>query len=197
MSLLDLEPLARASFAEAGLPMRLAHSIGVHRASQSLGAHLDQEDQRVVAGAAIVHDIGYAHPDTGLHFLDGANLLHDKGAPADVVWLVRWHSTALWEQAAAGQAGPERPEDIPEVTERRLAMLRVLSLADFTTGPDGLPVTLRERREGIVARYADPGSAVRRALDEGWPWLVETLHWNEDALESARLLERSHLPLHA
>jgi hypothetical protein len=78
------------------LPRRWRHSVGVGKASASLGPILG-ERITVLEAAALLHDIGYA-PDlvvTGFHPIDGAIFLRDEvGADPELVGLVAHHSCA-------------------------------------------------------------------------------------------------------
>lgn len=182
----NLRALCERTLTDAGQHLRLAHCVGVSHTAARLGHALDLPEgwPELLRTVGFVHDVGYGvSGGTGLHFIDGAEFLRENGAPDDVVWLVRWHSTALWEARAAGVPGtPESVEDIEGITPMRRKALEVLTLADFTTSPEGLPTTLQDRRAGICERYPDPAAPVRVALDEGWPWVMRAAHVNAKAL---------------
>ena len=153
--ILELEPLHA---------QRVRHSqtvaAQVRRLAAPLAGRVGPHTLAVWEAAAYLHDVGYGHPDTAQHAIDGARYLRDLGVPAAIVALVAWHSTSRHEIAARGLAvdltaewGPVDP----------LAHA-VLWVADFTTSPQGVVVPLEERLDGIRRRYpaSDP---VVRALD--------------------------------
>lgn len=103
----------------------------------------------LVETIGVLHDIGYGYCDTGMHALDGANVLHQVGAPREVVTQVAHHSTAVWEVAARrmtvslrGEFGPPDP-----------LIHAIIWVADFATSPTGHPVTADERIADIRSRY--------------------------------------------
>lgn len=111
------------------------------------------------AAAATLHDIGYAYPDTGHHAIDGARYLYSLAMPDTIVNLVAHHSTARHEAAERGLVSELGA--FPEPARWPAAALWV---ADFTTSPTGVAVTVTERVNEIRGRYA-PDTAVIRALD--------------------------------
>lgn len=147
------------------LPRRHAHCVGVGARSRRLGeAFLDDEaDCDLLTTAGTVHDIGYAPTlvDAGHHAVDGARYLRQIGADDRLVSLVGWHSTAEWEVPLCGTV-----IDYPEPTDRRLRDL--LWLADFTTSPDGTPVSPQRRCGDIRGRYRADSTPVR-AMDAAMP----------------------------
>lgn len=165
------ERLAAAAFADADLPERMAHSRGVARAvTRLLAEHPTTPEQaETLRRAAWLHDIGYAYPDTGMHAVDGAAWLAAQGESwlDELVPHVGWHSTARWECVARGMG-------LPQVGEPGVYPHSMLWVADFSTSPVGLPVTVWERVGEIRDRYA-PGSVVVRALDEAMPSLHRAL----------------------
>lgn len=150
--------LAREMLAD--LPDRCAHSLGVGRRARQLALLTDSSPAWVdwVSAAALVHDIGYGSPRSGMHARDGAEVLDERGDDlAELAPLVAWHSTAPWEYAARGMSDPPwvRPVGLDAA---------LLWVADFTTTPAGEPTTLEARVAEIRSRYPE-GSPVIEALD--------------------------------
>lgn len=168
------------------LPQRVAHSYGVARRMEQLvvAPSVDPEwNQRMVA-AAMVHDVGYGYPQTGMHALDGAVALAARESQlADLAPHVCWHSTARFEYAARGM------EDIafaqPDPVEQIL-----LWVADFTTTHLGQPTTWAERLDGIVSRYPDPTDPVRIALAASGTYFDLQLATRVDGAMSKELTDR-------
>ena len=150
---------ARAAALVEGLgltPERLAHTLAVGRRCAALAEGRDAVWGARAELAGTLHDVGYAHPVTGMHAVDGAAWLDGLGFPSWVVAAVAHHSTAHWECAARRISNPW------PAPEQDLADL--LWVADFTTTPTGAPTTLVERVDEIRSRYpAD--SEVVAALD--------------------------------
>lgn len=140
---------------------RLAHTLAVGERMEELararGNSADMVDLYAAAGA--LHDIGYAHPDTGHHAIDGARFLRAHGLPDTLVSLVAHHSTARHEASQRGLLSElavfPAPASWPAAA---------LWVADFTTSPTGVPVTVTERVNEIRGRYT-PDTPVIRALD--------------------------------
>ncbi|WP_251153609.1 HD domain-containing protein [Cellulosimicrobium sp. Marseille-Q4280] len=145
---------------------RLAHSRGVGEAMRSLvvpaenAGLLTSSTADLWMAAALLHDVGYARPGSGHHAVDGARYLRALGAPAPLVAMVAWHSTAPYEVAARGlevdlAAEFGRPSPLGAAA---------LWVADFTTSPHGRQISVEERLAEIRCRYpAD--SPVLAALD--------------------------------
>lgn len=119
-------------------------------------------DRSDLVTAAVLHDIGYAHPVTGFHPLDGARSLNDRGFSHRVCHLVLHHSGSTWE-------AEERGLDLAVYAEFAVSDVdlgpahAVLWWADMTTGPDGADVTVEERLSEICARYG-PKDVVTRFI---------------------------------
>lgn len=111
------------------------------------------------AAAGTLHDIGYAYPDTGHHAIDGARFLHGCGLPDTLVNLVAHHSTSRQEAAERGLLDELAVFPVPAKWPAA-----ALWVADFTTSPTGIRVTVAERVAEIRGRY-EPDTAVIRALD--------------------------------
>lgn len=142
------------------LPVRYAHSLGVGRRANQLALMTDSSPAWVdwITAAALVHDVGYGSPRSGMHAQDGAEVLAERGDDlAELAPLVAWHSTALWEYVAREMPAPcwERPVGLDAA---------VLWVADFTTTPTGESTTLEARAAEIRSRYPQD-SPVIEALD--------------------------------
>jgi hypothetical protein len=157
--------IAEQKLAEA-LPRRWAHVRGV--ALRARGLHgVVGGDGDLLEAAAVLHDVGYA-PDiahTGFHPLDGANFLHDIGAPTRLVHLVAHHSYAALEAELRG---------LPELSQfhdERGSTRDALWYCDLTTTPDGQPVDARERIAEIQQRYG-PEHLVTEFITSAAPELL-------------------------
>lgn len=134
-------------------PDRRAHSLEVGRKA---GANIHSVVPRLRAdlvAAATLHDIGYGHPASGFHPLDGAHFLRGLGFSPVICHLVAYHSASTYEAEVRGIASsqyePFALEDDPELE----AAHSVLWWADMTTGPTGETVTVEERLAEIESRY--------------------------------------------
>ncbi len=146
-------------------PERRLHSIMVGRRARALSHEIADSPHAadLLAAAGTLHDIGYAYPDTGHHAIDGARWARRNGLPEQLVSLVAHHSTSPQEADVLGLSAELREFD--RVQDWKHA---VIWAADFTTGPDGSPVSPRDRLAGIRGRYPDD-SPVLRALDAAEP----------------------------
>ena len=172
-----------AELLSTDLPHRWAHCVGVYRRSLDLASRWLSSEHLVdtLTASAIAHDIGYADELTrsGHHAVDGARYLKQCGFGDQVVSLVAWHSTAEWE---VPQLGIDLNDEASPPQKRVLRDL--LWVADFTTSPDGRPMSPSTRIADIRDRYA-PDSTPIRALDDsaadfdavlarfGVSWMVE------------------------
>lgn len=121
---------------------------------------------QTVIDAAWLHDIGYAPEvkDTGMHAIDGAAYLRDRGWPADVVSLVAHHTGAWSEAHERGLAGELKAFDEPPSE-----LLDALTLCDLVVSPVGQRVAPAARIAEIFARYPvdhPVHRAVSRSSDE-------------------------------
>lgn len=119
---------------------RRAHSLAVGRKVEREAHGLRPSVRAEVVAAAVLHDIGYAHPDTGLHALDGARFLAAEGFSPVVCNLVAHHTASTYEAAERGiDLAAYRAFWIsPDLSEAHA----VLWWADMTTGPQGQDVTV-------------------------------------------------------
>lgn len=134
-------------------PNRRAHSLEVGRKA---AAHVIAVAPRLRAdlvAAATLHDIGYGHPATGFHPLDGAHFLRGIGFSPVVCHLVAYHSASTLEAEVRGIAQsayePFALDDDPDLA----AASAVLWWADMTTGPTGNTVAVEDRLVEIESRY--------------------------------------------
>ncbi|SDT63399.1 HD domain-containing protein [Jiangella sp. DSM 45060] len=130
-------------------PKRWRHVVAVAERAESLTASL--EDRQALVCAAWLHDIGYATAvsDTGFHPLDGARHLRRIGFDPRVTALVAHHSCAEIEAELRG-LGAELRNEFPR---ERTIVADALCTCDFTTGPDGEPLSVAERLDEIRTRY--------------------------------------------
>lgn len=149
-------------------PHRRAHSLEVGRKAQARAQSVAPRLRADLMAAATLHDIGYGHPTTGFHPLDGAHFLRDLGFSPVVCHLVAYHSASTYEAEVRGIALSEyQPFALDEDPGLAVASA-VLWWADMTTGPTGETVTVEERLAEIESRYGegDPVTAfIGRARD--------------------------------
>lgn len=158
------------------LQARHAHSWGVWERAISLSGGSGQFNLPLMhfrESLALLHDIGYAFPDSGMHALDGARHLRDEHPDlAHLAPYVAWHSTAAYEYRARGFDEAAVAQEFPLPSRSRDEVERALLwIADFTTSPTGQEVTLVERLADIRERY-EVDSPVTRALEESLPDLA-------------------------
>jgi hypothetical protein len=125
-------------------------------------------DETVLVSAAYLHDIGYA-PElalTGFHPLDGARFLRTAGHERHAR-LVAHHTNARGEALLRGITDYE--EEFP--FEDSL-VTRAVTYCDFSTDPEGKPVSLEMRVAEIVERYGSE-HVTARAIAAGVPEFEE------------------------
>jgi hypothetical protein len=134
--------------------------------------------RHLLVAAAWLHDIGYSTNlvRTGLHALDGAAFCRAQGFPDTVVSLVAYHSGAEVEADERGLLGGLCAWETPP-TE----LLDRLTAADFTTGPDGRSVTVRDRVSEILSRHS-PDHPVHRAVRRSGPLLITRVEQTQKTL---------------
>lgn len=81
---------------------RRAHSIAVGQRMEGVAALLPTELRADAITAAYLHDVGYGHPDTGFHPIDGARLLRSQGYSHVVCHMVAFHTAAEVEAEVRG-----------------------------------------------------------------------------------------------
>lgn len=149
---------------------RRAHSLAVGRRMESVAEQLPEHLRSDAIDAAYLHDIGYGHPVTGFHPIDGARLLRSLGYSAIVCHLVAFHTAAVVEAEVRGI-------DLAAFDEFRLDGVADLDRADdfmwwadLSTGPSGESFSVDERINEILTRY-EPGSIVHTAISRSAPLL--------------------------
>lgn len=138
---------------------RRAHSLAVGQKAASAAHGVGPWLRSDLVAAATLHDIGYGHPVSGFHPLDGARFLAKAGFSATVCHLVAHHTASTYEAEERGIDLAEYSEF--EVTGDLGPAHAVLWWADLTTGPKGQDMTVEDRLAEIVTRY-DSGDVVTR-----------------------------------
>ena len=141
---------------------RRAHSVAVRRKAEAAAARIAPALRADVTVAAVLHDIGYGHVETGFHPLDGARFLAREGFSPVVCNLVVHHSASTYE-------AEERGIDLAAYADFAVGLElsqahAVLWWADLTTGPQGQDVTVEVRLEEICARYG-PDDVITRFIN--------------------------------
>lgn len=138
----DAETLARGLLED--LEGRWAHVRGVAACAERLGM------PHPVIDAAWLHDIGYSPEvkDTGMHAIDGALYLQERGWPSEIVRLVA-HHTGAWSEAEE-RGLSEALDQFPAPSDEGLD---ALTLCDLLVSPSGEPIDPSERLEEILTRY--------------------------------------------
>jgi hypothetical protein len=148
---------------------RRAHSVAAGRKAQDAAAGIAASLRADVAAAAVLHDIGYGHVETGFHPLDGARFLAREGFSAVVCHLVAHHSASTYEAEERGidLAGYARFAVDRDLGEAHA----VVWWADLTTGPQGQDMAVEDRLAEICTRYG-PGDPVTRFISRARPVLL-------------------------
>jgi hypothetical protein len=148
----------------SGMGDRWNHVQAAGRAAASLNGV-----SQMVVTAAWLHDIGYADTvrSTGLHQLDGAQHLVSLRAPVEIVSLVAYHTSAIYEAEERGLDNQLRATFEPPRNEQDRDLL---AFVDLTTGPTGRRVRVGERIDEILTRYPSD-SAVHRGVSRATPEL--------------------------
>ncbi len=81
---------------------RRAHSVAVGRKAEAAAAGIAPALRADLTVAAVLHDIGYGHVETGFHPLDGARFLAGEGFSPVVCNLVAHHSASTFEAEERG-----------------------------------------------------------------------------------------------
>ncbi|MCU1641194.1 MAG: hypothetical protein JWN03_1469 [Nocardia sp.] len=149
---------------------RRAHTIEVGRKVEQVAGLVPASLREEAIIAAQLHDVGYGHPVTGFHPIDGARLLKARGYSPVVCHLVAFHSAAIVEAEV-------RKIDLSAFNEFFIDDVPGIDVAgdfvwwaDMTTGPTGETLTVDERLADIRVRYSE-GSIVRTAIDLSEPLL--------------------------
>jgi hypothetical protein len=148
---------------------RRAHSLAVGRKAEGVAARVRPAVRSDLVAAAVLHDIGYGHVDTGLHPLDGARFLAREGFSSTVCHLVVHHSASTYE---AEERGIDLAVYREFVVDQDLGEAHaVLWWADMTTGPQGDDLSVEDRLDEICARYG-PGDLITRFIGRARPVLL-------------------------
>lgn len=148
---------------------RRVHSLVVGRKVGAEAYRVRPSVRADLAAAAVLHDIGYGHPDTGLHALDGARFLAADGFSPVVCNLVAHHSASTYEADERGiDLATYRAFRVDQDLDEAHALLW---WADMTTGPQGQDVTVENRLDEICSRYG-PGEIVTRFIERARPVLL-------------------------
>jgi putative nucleotidyltransferase with HDIG domain len=146
-------------------PQRLQHCAGVAARAQALVSTVPQSAADTLVAAAWLHDIGYAPQlqDSGFHPLDGAVYLRREGWPAPVCDLVAHHSGSRFVARTRGL--DDRLREFEFVED---ALSDTLTVADNTTAPNGMVMTLDERIRDKLKRHgrASPNARANPERDD-------------------------------
>ena len=139
-------------------PRRLQHCAGVAARAQALVATVPPSAADTLVAAAWLHDIGYAPQlrDSGFHPLDGAVYLRREGWPAPVCDLVAHHSGSRFVARIRGL--DDRLREFEFVED---ASSDALTVADNTTAPNGMVMTLDERLRDKLKRHGSESPNAR------------------------------------
>jgi hypothetical protein len=144
--------------------------------------YASEQKRALLAIAATLHDIGYAHElvDVDFHPIDGARFLRADGWDEAVVNLVAHHSCAIVEAKRRGlleELSGQFPRDGSLPHDE-------LCFCDMTTGPAGQLTTIDERLADIQSRYG-AGSIVGDSINEAEPELRAAVRRVQVLVESA------------
>ncbi len=136
----------------AGLDRRWRQSQRAHAQSHRLGPlFTDAEQLKVLAVAALLHDIGYGSElvRTRFYAIDGALYVRERGVDEQVMSLMAHHSCAAVEADVRGLGAemfgfPHHPEPL---------LVDAMIWCDMTSGPTGEDVGIDWRLEDISRRY--------------------------------------------
>lgn len=146
------------------LPVRKKHTEAVAKRMEELTENASSFVKSYCYSIGLLHDIGYGHVKTGHHAIDGALYLQTT-VLSDLAPYVAWHSTSEHEaQARKLTIDFDKPLN-KHINDQ-------LWYADFTTSPQGEPVTVNERLEEIRTRYS-PDSQVIEALNNATEKMIQ------------------------
>ena len=148
---------------------RQAHSREVGQKVESVAHLLAPWLRGELVVAATLHDIGYAHRDTGFHALDGARFLASQKFSNIVCDLVARHSVSEVEAVVRGIDLGVFDEFAVNVD--LAAAHSVIAWADMTTSPTGETVAVEERLDEIQSRYG-PEALVTTFINRARPRLL-------------------------
>lgn len=177
--------MIESHFSTPELSDRLIHSYGVAESLADMAGEvfgptgLTVERRRWYWCLGALHDIGYAHPVTGFHSLDGAQFVAQFPELRSFIPHIFWHSTAEWEFKVAGA---EVVTNVPKPSAFDHALLWV---ADFTTGPQGQAMTVSERVADIADRHS-PLSRQLRSVVGSFPALTRAQSLVRESIRLSR-----------
>lgn len=169
-------------------PERLRHTAGVVDRAKLLTAAVPDQEAPLLVAVAWLHDIGYAPglKRTGFHPLDGGLALREMGWSLQVCSLVAHHSGARFVAAVR-----QLDDRLAEFPYRDDALSDAVTVADQTAGPDGVPTTVQQRMENMLARHG-PDSPNARAHSERRPYLMAAATRVADRLARAGISPDQH-----
>lgn len=157
---------------------RQIHSRAVGLKAASLSGVLSPGFRADLVTAATLHDIGYGHPLTGFHPIDGARFLGGLGFSDLVCHLVAHHTASSLEAEERGlnlevfdDFRIREPSSFDSMNVARAH--GILWWADLTTSPDGKDVDVEDRLNEIRTRYG-PNDPVTRFVGKAWKKLIAT-----------------------
>ena len=164
------------------LPVRWKHVCAVAAKAGQVPHAFTEADYKILVASAWLHDIGYSPSirSTGLHALDGARWLRQRGFNERVNALVAHHSCAIFEAREYGledKLSSEFDNEESPVTD-------ALWYCDMTTGPNGESLEVDERLAEIRTRYG-PDHAVTRFWMHAEPVLVAAVQRTRRRLSAA------------
>lgn len=166
----------------SGVPRRWAHVQGVAASAAAIVTLLEPEHADEIVAATWLHDVGYASDvaTTGFHPVDGAHFAQNAGLPALVVSLIAFHTGSEFEARQRGLLA-----DLNQFVPPPRDVLDVVTYADMTTSPAGMPISAKDRVAEILSRYAqdDP---VFTAVSQSAPELLAAVARVEERLSAAQ-----------
>jgi hypothetical protein len=161
---------------------RWAHVCGVARRASRLRMKVGDDGPLLVC-AAWLHDSGYGRGArrTGFHPVDGALFLRDAGCSDRLCSLVAHHSAAAVEALYFGCI-----DHLQTFPDERTLTRDLLWYCDMTIGPQGQPVSFKERMDEVRFRYGTD-SYVTAALDASMPERAAAVTRAETWIESVGL----------
>ncbi len=145
---------------------RWLHVQGVVAKAKELSRLLKDADGLSLLVAAYLHDIAYA-PSlviTGFHPIDGAKYI-EPFVGERVAGLVAHHTQSHFEAAFRGLT-----RELATFPDEKTIISDALAYCDVLTDSKGNTVSLRQRREGVIARYG-PDHIVAQSFLRAYPYL--------------------------
>lgn len=173
---------ARAKFLLEDLPQRWAHTQAVAALVGDIANVLAPAAKHVLTAAGWLHDIGYSEKiekGNGFHPIDGAKWARAALYSDVIVGLIAHHSGAWAEAAERGLAAELEALPAPPPS-----FLDIITYADLHTGPQGQYLSVHDRLQGILSRYA-PEHVVHRAVSRSTRELLRAVGRVERELRQA------------